>query len=174
MKRAIFFVAVALVACGKKANETDKSATAPATSTSAAPSASAVAETKAGPLSLSGSYASKQADVRTPEDAPKFLQADSKEGVGDGTLDLVLPGGDGAVTGKASGALGAQTFSGWLEGGRLTGTLTPAADAKPSMWGLLEAKVEGAGDARSVDGTVRASSEDGKLVREATFKLAKK
>jgi len=83
---------------------------------------------------------------------------------------MTLPAGDGAVVGKASGALGAQAFAGFLEGDRLVGSLAPSAGASPEFWGVVEAKREGS----KVTGTIRASNGDGRVVREATFTLESK
>lgn len=167
--RYLALVALLLVSCGKK--DAPKNEPAPATSAAPAPSAAAEkSEAKAAPSTVKGSYTAKQAEVRTPEDAPKFIHPESKDGIGAGELEITLPGQRGEATGKASGALGAQVFSGWLEDGRLTGTLQPTGDAANAMWGLVEATVEGG----SVKGTIRASGRDGRVVREASFTLEKK
>jgi len=163
--RSLVLMALLLASCGKK----DTAKTEPP-----APSVSVVAKGEepktAAPMTLKGSYTAKQAEVRTPEDAPKFIHPDSKDGVGTGELELTMPAKRGEVTGKASGALGAQVFSGWLDEGRLTGTLHPAEGAAPAMWGLVDANVEGG----TVKGTIRASGHDGRVVREAPFTLEKK
>lgn len=172
MNRLLLCCFVVVVGCGKK--DAPPSEPAPAAKPAVSASASAAAEKPAAPLTLKGAYAAKQGEVRMPEDAPPFLHPESKEGLGDGDLELVLPAKDGAVVGKGKGALGAQLFEGWLEGNRLNGTLRPADGATPAMWGLVEATVEGAGEARTVKGTVRASGRDGKVVREAAFTLDKK
>ncbi len=167
---------VLVVGCGKQEAAPTEAAPKPAASASA--SASATPKPKeAAPLSLKGSYAAKQGEVRIPEDAPPFLHPtgpEGKEALGDGELELTLPPKEGAVVGKGKGALGAQLFEGWLEGDRLNGTLRPAEGAAPAMWGLVQATVEGTGDARVVKGSLRASGRDGKVVREATFTLDKK
>lgn len=163
-------VAALLTACGKKDEAPKPALTAPA---SAAPASSST-ETKAAPkvagATFKGSYTAKQADVRTPEDAPKFIHPESKDGVGAGALELTLPATRGEVSGTASGALGAQVFSGWLEDGRLTGTLHPSDAAPGAMWGLVDATVEGS----SVKGSIRTSGRDGRVVREAPFTLETK
>jgi len=161
-----------VLGCGKKdAPVTEQPV---ATKPSASASASAAPEKPAGPLTLKGAYTAKQGEVRMPADAPPFIHPESKEGLGEGELEVTLPGRSGAVTGKSKGALGAQVFDGWLEEGRLTGTLRPAEGAAAAMWGLVDATVDGAGEARVIKGTVRASGHDGKVVREAAFTLDKK
>lgn len=162
----------ALGGCGKKdapANE-QPAPHAPAASASA----SAAPAKAAAPLTLKGAYTAKQAEIRVPADAPPFLHPETKEGLGEGELVITLPGKSGEASGKGKGALGAQVFEGWLEDGRLTGTLRPADGATPAMWGLVDATVEGAGDARVIKGSVRASGRDGKVVREAPFTLDQK
>lgn len=173
MNRLLLAGFVLVVGCGKK-DSSEPAPTKPAASASASASASAAPEMVEGPLTLTGAYTAKQGVVRTPDDAPPFIHPDSKEGLGEGELEIVLPGKSGAVTGKAKGALGAQVLEGWLEDGKLTATLRPAEGATPAMWGLVEATVEGSGASRVIKGTVRASGRDGKVVREATFTLDKK
>lgn len=178
MNRVFLCVLVLVMGCGKKdAAPAEPAPAKPAVSASASSASASAKPVEAGPLTLKGAYAAKQGEVRMPEDAPPFLHPDSKEGVGDGEVELTLPGGsgkEGPVVGKAKGALGAQLFTGWLEGDRLNGTLYPAEGATPAMWGLVEATVEGAGAARVVKGTIRVSGRDGKIVREAAFKLDQK
>jgi hypothetical protein len=165
--RAIaLIIAVLLVGCDKK----DAPATTAAPASSSAPAASASVAPEETATTVKGSYSAKQGEVRTPSDAPKFGHPEVQEGIGDGELEVTLPPKHGEVTGKAKGALGAQVFSGWLEDGRLTGTLTPAEGSSPPMWGYVEGAVEG----NSVKGTIRASGADGSVVREASFTLDKK
>ncbi len=175
----IALACAAAIGCSKKndAAESDKasasaSAKAASASVSASVSASASAEIAA-PLTVGGAYDAKVAAVRMPKDAPPFVQPESGA-TGAGEITLVLPAGaEGAVGGKASGALGEQVVTGNLEGGALNATVRPAASGDPAMTGTIEATVDGAGDARVVKGTLRASSGDGRMVREAAF-IAKK
>jgi hypothetical protein len=190
--RAIVFLALTLTcACGKKegapsgaapsasnasnaSGESSAPVPASATTSTAAATASAIGgagASEAGDL-FTGKYEAKIGVVRTPDDAPKF--DDTKDGaLGPGSLELSLPASDGEVQGKASGALGDQTFEGALEDGKLRGVLRPTSGANPSMTGVVDATVTGTGAARSIAGTLRAASEDGRVVREATFSLAK-
>lgn len=140
-------------------------------------SGSAVASASAkppAPLDVEGSYEAKAGEVRTPKDAPTFSNV-ATGAMGKGDLTLVLPAeDDGPVTGKASGPLGAQTFSGVIEEGRLTGTLSPADKTSDAMTGIMLGTVAGKGDARTAEGSIRASGPDGRVVREAAFKLEPK
>jgi hypothetical protein len=180
MNRHLFVLALAsmlALGCGKKDSEgggpAGKEKTAASGSASAFASASASAK-PAAPLDVTGSYEAKLGEVRTPKDAPVFSNT-TVGALGKGELALVLPAEDeGAVTGKASGPLGAETFSGTIEDGRLTGTLSPVAGEKNAMTGTLVATVTGKGDARTVEGSIRASGPDGRVVRDATFKLEPK
>lgn len=167
MRAAVLVVALA-IGCGKK-----EEAPTPKPAASAAPSAGPSAEAekpKSASATFRGSYAAKQGAVRTPDDAPAFIHPESKDGIGAGALEVTLPATRGEVTGKASGALGAQVFSGWLEDKRLTGTLHPEGDAANAMWGMVDATVEGS----AIKGVIRASGRDGRVVREATFTVEKK
>ena len=177
MNRAYVCLLVLMVGCGKKEDGPPEPAPArPAGAASASASAAvgAAVEKVAAPLVVEGAYTARQAEVRVPDDAPPFLHPDSKDGVGEGSLELTMPSKDGPVVGIGKGALGAMAFEGWLSGERLDGTVRPTEGAAPAMWGLLQATVEGAGDARVVKGTLRVSGRDGKLVREAAFALKKK
>ena len=127
--------------------------------------------TAANSLVVVGSYEAKLAAVRTPADAPKFDDVVAGA-LGAGEIAMELPAGDGEITGKTSGALGAQVFRGMLEAGWLGGVLRGEGDN--AMWGYLDATVTGAGDARIVVGTLRVSSGDGRVVRESAFTLKKK
>ena len=152
-------------AAGSKAAPTQVASSAPSVNEAAKP---ASAET-----TFTGAYEAKLGAVRTPEDSPKF--DDVTEGaLGPGTLTLVLPAEDGEVSGTASGALGASTLHGATSGAVVTAQLRPDSGATPVMWGLLSATIEGTGDARTITGTLRESSDDGHVVREATFTLKKK
>ncbi len=181
MRRSVFVVVsvIGLLACSKDEAGKDKGA-ASASSSGAVASASASAKASASAevpkdLAVAGAYDAKAGEVRLPKDAPPFVEPEGGGATGAGTLALVLPAADGDVTGTGDGALGAQLFSGRLEEGRLTGTLAPkAADATPAFWGTVDAKVEGKGEARTVQGTLRASGKDGKIVRESAFTLKKK
>jgi hypothetical protein len=167
MKR-IMLIAALLFACGKKEESKPEPKAAAQPSASAAPSAE-VEKPKGAAAAFKGSYTAKQAEVRTPSDAPSFIHPESKDGIGAGQLELSLPASRGEVTGKGTGALGAQTFSGWLEDGRLTGTLHPTDSGANAMWGLVDATVEGS----AIKGTIRTSGGDGRVVREASFTLNK-
>ncbi len=131
------------------------------------------AETATATATFTGSYDSKAAAVQTPDSAPPFENEESGL-LGPGTLSFVLPAGDGEVTGESTGALGTLKLHGMLEGTRLTAQATPDPTASPAMWGTLLADVQGSGDARTVTGALRASSDNGHVVREATFTLRKK
>ena len=182
--RACVLMLVLVLGCDKPSTPTPSStaSNAPAsastfTTTNASATVSATASTmptaaaNGSTLTVTGSYDAKLAAVRTPADAPKF--DDVAEGaLGKGDLTLELPAGDGEVTGKATGALGAQVFRGQLEAGWLGGVLR--AEGDDGMWGYLDATIAGAGDARVVTGTLRVSSGDGRVVRESAFTLKKK
>ena len=143
------------------------------TTASGAPSAAPTANgTAAGNgLVVSGAYDAKLATVRTPEGAPKFDDV-AQGALGAGEITMELPPGDGEVTGKTSGPLGVQVFRGQLDSGWIGGALR--GEGEGAMWGYLDATVSGAGDARVVTGTLRASSGDGRIVRESSFSLKKK
>lgn len=181
LSAVVVLLALAASGCDKKGPEGGAGAAASGQAkagdgkAAASASASASAAPKAPePLDVTGAYEAKPGEVRTPKDAPTFSNT-TAGAIGKGELAMLLPAtDDGAVTGKASGALGAQSFSGTIEEGRLTGTLSPADGDKDAMTGTVMATVAGKGDARTVEGTLRASGPDGRVVREAAFKLEPK
>ena len=171
--RAWVMAAVLVCACNKDAPKEEKPVAAAASSAKAVPSAEAPKPPE--PTKVAGAYDAKSADVKTPKDAPPWIEPEGGGATGAGTLAFTLPVADGDVDGTGDGVLGAQTFSGRLEEGRLTGTLAPKSpDAAPAFWGTVDAKVEGKGEARKVAGVLRASGKDGRVVREAAFTLEKK
>jgi hypothetical protein len=180
--RSLFLIAsIAVMGCDKSSSGSpgaSSSSSVSATATTTATASGAASGTAAGTGTgtgtgtiVTGAYDAKLATVRTPDDAPKFDDV-AQGALGAGDITLELPAGDGEVTGKASGALGAQVFRGQLEAGWLGGVLRGEGDA--AMYGYLDATVTGAGDARVVTGTLRVSSGDGRVVRESAFTLKKK
>ena len=143
------------------------------TATTAVPLPKAEVSAKPAPrtaIDVKGAYDAKVAAVRTPKDAPAIVDI-SEGAVGAGSFRVSLPATRGPSIGTATGALGKQTFTGFLEDGRLTGNLVPEGDSETKMWGIVDATVTSKDDDRVVSGTLRASSRDGRLVREASFKL---
>jgi hypothetical protein len=173
-RTALALLCVGVLACGKQEGA-PKNDEKPTSSPSAQPVPSAELPAKAPSVALevAGSYDAKVGAVRTPEDAPKFIDVEAGA-LGPGTIELVLPAADGPVVGKLKGALGSQTLSGYLEDGRLTGTLLPDIDASPRMWGFVLAEVKGEGEQRTAVGTLRAGNENGRTVRESALTLKKK
>lgn len=162
-------------------NESPRSEPAANSTSSASPSsknsasAQAVTSTPVVPSeTVSGAYETKVAPVTSHSGAPSFVHPNDPRGIGKGTVRLVLPGAaSGPVLGQAEGAMGAQTFSGVLEEGEVRGSLLPVdPKAEPAMYGVFVGNVSGSGSARAVHGTVRASSADGRLVREADLSLS--
>jgi hypothetical protein len=180
MKTCALVALVLVGACGKK----DQEAPAPAPSNAASSTASNAASSetsgkaaapKSATLMVAGTYDAKRGEIRMPGDAPPFLHPEVKDGIGTGELSMELPASSGTITGKLDGALGTLAFSGFLdETGTVRGTLAPATGSALSMWGTVDAKAEGQGDGRTVTGSLRVSDADGRVVREATFKLEKK
>ena len=74
----------------------------------------------------------------------------------------------GRITGESKGALGPLLLSGVLESGTLRVALMPVdPNTAQAMTGVLIAKINGA----SARGTLRASSGDARLAREASVEL---
>lgn len=166
---AVFFLT--LVGCSKPS--TNASANSSTSSASAQASVSIdtpkKVETQTSTRWVS-TYNATLASVRIPSNAPKFV--DQTEGmIGEGKLVLNILGNDGPIQGEASGALGTQKFSGFVQGNKLTGTLQPDAKSPVQMWGTLHADAEGSGPQRVFKGSLRASSSNGRVVRESTIEI---
>ncbi len=92
--------------------------------------------------------------------------------LGKGTIELSISAPRGEVTGEAKGPLGAMIAAGTFDGHELRANLAPkdpkSADA---MTGFLLMNGESAGP---LQGTMRVSGRDGRIVREAAVEIAKK
>jgi hypothetical protein len=146
----------------------------PSGSGSAAPAASAPAEPAGAAGSWKGTYTAKVAEVTPPKDAQVKLWAKDPgtAAVGDGTLKLTLTGSGTKllVKGEAKGPLGAQVISGDADGKDISARVDPKdPNAPDAMTGFFQGKLEGS----SIVGTLRVSSRNGNLAREAEIKLTR-
>ena len=90
--------------------------------------------------------------------------------IGKGTVDLTI-GQRGEARGETKGALGDMTLSGTYDGQELRANLLPAnPKAEGAMTGFMVLASEGT----ALKGTLRASSRDARIVREANVELTKK
>ena len=152
------------------ATTSSTSSAAPSSTTTASATASAApAHPHAG--TWKGSFEATKGDVTIEEGVPygtwKKEEGASLAGAGEIVL-TVSP--NGAVNGKATGALGALRAMGVLaaEDSELAVTLQPEdPNAEDAMTGTLVGKVEG----DLIKGELRASSRDGNRVRKASLTL---
>ena len=100
----------------------------------------------------------------------KFRGDKSDVGLGKGNIKLSVDP-KGVVSGEIDGALGPGVVSGMLEpGGELGGKIAPKEPSKASegaFYGTLVGKR--AGDA--IEGTMKLSQSDARVIREAKFTL---
>jgi hypothetical protein len=134
-------------------------------------SVSAVASASSAPAAgdgWSGDYTAKKAEIEMP-DKVKDLTWKRDPGdklIGPGKLTLRIE--EGVVSGSAAGALGEQIVTGTVEGKSLKFSLLPKnATAGDAMTGTGVGEVT----ATSITGTMRCSSPDAVIIREATFEL---
>jgi hypothetical protein len=137
-------------------------------SASAAPSASASAPSAGAGDAYKGAYKAKVGAVNPPKDAKIQLWAkdEGTAAVGDGTVHLAIRGT--TITGDAKGALGEQTITGQLDGKDVTARVDPKnPNAENAMTGVLTGKLEGT----TITATIRVSSRNANIVREAPITL---
>lgn len=89
--------------------------------------------------------------------------------VGDGTLELSIAE-NGTVKGSLKGSLGDLVLHGMADGDHVNGTFTAAQPEPATFSGTVELTKKG----DALEGELRASSGDAKLVRRATLSLKKK
>lgn len=169
---------LAAAGCDKGATESPAKAAAPAGSTSATvvakPAASAsAAPPPAAPTAWAGSYDAKVGEVNPPKAAHEktWTKDPGTAAIGKGTIELTVAPAKGVVTGTAAGPLGDLVVSGELDDKELRANLTPKEpNGEHAMTGVLSLTKNG----DKLEGTLRASDRDAKIVREATVELAPK
>jgi hypothetical protein len=164
---------------GDKAAPAPSASTAPVASVAALASAAAAASAaKAGGegSSWTGSYTAKVGAVAPPENAKEKTWADDpgSAAVGKGTVALNVAGQRGETRGELGGPLGDMQVAGVFDGKELRANLVPKdPKADTAMTGFMVLTGEGT-PAATLKGTLRVSSRDARVVREATVELAKK
>jgi hypothetical protein len=184
---AVLLAAALLGACGHDAPDRPSQEPPPRpASASASPSASTAQASPPPPASASaaapglegiagtweGAYDAKKGTLGlAPKVKGKEIGADDgKAAVGAGKIEVtVTPGGD--VRGKGSGALGAATLTGRVEGGVLRATILPDdLRAQNAMTGVLIGLIKGDG----IHAEIHVAGPDGTMVREAQVDLKRK
>lgn len=94
---------------------------------------------------------------------------EGKDAVGDGTLELTIEE-DGRVKGKLGGALGELTLAGMADGDVVNATFSSERPEPTTFAGTIELAKKG----DALEGELRASNGDAKIVRRATLTLKKK
>jgi hypothetical protein len=175
-----FALLVAIGACSKGSSQdgaapvaSGASSASPAlrASSSASPSASqAVNPTEH--AAWSGSYTAKVGAVEPPKNANEktWTNDPGSAAVGKGAIDLTV-GDKGETRGETKGPLGDMTISGVYDGKELRANLAPK---EPKSDGAMTGFMVLAAEGDALKGTLRVSSRDAKIVREATVELAKK
>jgi hypothetical protein len=146
-------------------------ASAASAATHTAPSASARAGSTEHSV-WSGAYTSKVGAVDPPPNAKEktWTLDPGTAAIGRGTIDLTI-GERGETRGETKGALGDMTISGAYDGHELRANLVPTnPKADGAMTGFMVLRTDGT----ALKGTLRASSRDARIVREAGVELAKK
>jgi len=190
--RVRLLLVATLLACNPAPEQASRDAP-PVTSSSAAPrSASSAAPLATGPERPSaassggaspapageiagtweGHYDAKKGEVTLPPKVKdKAIAADDgKTASGRGAIELViLPDGD--VRGKTSGALGAGTISGKVDGAMIRALVRPDEPlAATAMTGIFIAQRKG----ETLAGEMRVAGPDGTMIRESAVELTRK
>ena len=155
-------------AASGSASNASPSATSLASAASAAPTASAAAKHPLGGA-WKGKVEVSKAEVGVPEGVPYAVWKDEKGDVAAGDVEIALTVLDnGAVKGKAEGALGELTIMGAVIDQALTASLQPTdPNREGAMTGTLIAEVSG----DAIAGDLRAASADGTVVRGGKVSL---
>ncbi len=177
---AVSLLLATLAACERgKAASMDNAATS-ATAPSASASASAAANAAPSPLTRwTGTYASEKALMYIPRDGDvpnakdwdgvKFRGDDAGIGLGDGTMTLTLDRATGRVTGSLEGSAGPAVLYGSFGDGRLAATVARKDATDEGLTGVAVATVSDT----VVEGSMRLAESNARVVRVATFTLAK-
>jgi hypothetical protein len=119
-----------------------------------------------------GSYNAKKGSVELPAKVKDKTRSrdDGVTAVGPGTVSLTITP-EGELSGKLSGALGAATLRGTVEGDMVRASVFPDEPAAPSaMTGVLVGmRKEGA-----IRGEIRVAGPDASIVRESPIELKRK
>ena len=137
----------------------------------APPSASGKAGARAG-SAWSGAYTARVGAVDPPSNAKEktWTLDPGTAAIGKGTVDVKVAEG-GETRGETRGALGDMTISGLYDGHELRANLVPTnPKAEGAMTGFMVLLPDGA----ALKGSMRASSRDARIVREASVELSKK
>jgi hypothetical protein len=175
-KTAYLVLATLLLGCTKATPD----ATGNAASASAAPSssspaiASAAASSSAAPAlafprSWKGTYKTAAATLAVPSAWSKthWSSSDATEGVGEGTMTLVIDAATRRISGSVDGAMGAALLDGQLGDGRLSAAIVRKDPTDKGLVGTLQATIA----ADKVTGTMSLSTGNGGTVRTGTFTL---
>lgn len=180
-----------MLACGTSCDRTDREAAPPppsamsaAASAPAAPPSLGASSPAPSPLSAPpvapggwagswvGSYDARKGAVLLPAKVKdKGIAADDgKSAVGQGSIEMaILPGGD--IRGKLSGALGAGTIIGRVDGATIRAAVSPDdPQAANAMTGIFIG--EGKGPVLVCE--LRVAGPDATVIREATVELKRK
>jgi hypothetical protein len=144
---------------------------------SAAPAPSAGKAAAGEPAAWSGSYLAKVGPVAPPENAKEKAWTDDPgtASVGRGAIALSIAGSRGDTQGELTGPLGDLKVSGIFDGTELRANLMPKdPKADTAMTGFMLLAASGGPPPANLKGTLRVSSRDARIVREASVELAKK
>lgn len=159
---------------------TSASASAPATAVPSAASPAPVAPREGATETWKGTYHGRRGAPFIPDggdwESVRWRGDDAGDGLGDGSLSLVVERPSGLVTGSLSGPLGPAIVRGTVDGILLTATFTPdatnanGAPQADGFRGTLTVAMPPAPSAEAV-GSLRASSPWANLVREGALTL---
>ena len=165
----------ALVGCPQSKGDGATAASASAfTSTSSAPNGAGQHSSRSTAASKwTGTYESAAGSFYVPDAADwaivKWRGEDAGTGIGAGTIALTVDTAAGRVTGSCDGAIGDVLLAGVLVGDEVTANVTRKDPSDHGLTGTTVAKL--AGD--TIQGTMRLSPSDGRILREAKFSLSR-
>jgi hypothetical protein len=168
--RAWWVALGALAACSKPAAESRPDAgTAPVAS--AVVAQAAPVEVKTATVAWTGKYMSTAGSLYIPEDwkSVHWNVPDSAAGLGEGTLNVLVDGATGRVSGTLAGPLGPATLAGVASDGKISATVAREDASDRGFAGTLQGTLTG----DHAEGTIQVSLAEVSAVRSATFSLSK-
>lgn len=163
-------LAVLLLACGRSSGsggEFDAGSRPSATAPVSAPVARAPAPDV--PARYEGKYTSEAASIYVPDGGEwagvKWRGDDAGEGIGTGKVSIVVDPGSGRVEGSIDGPLGDAVLDGEKIGETITATVLRKSPKDRGLTGTLIGRLDG----ERLDGSMRLSPGDARIIRQGTF-----
>lgn len=172
MTRGMVLLLLAVVGCSRATDgPSEADASPPALRGPSGLASSPTGQAPTGKAAWKGTYKSAPGAFSVPDGGEwsgvNWRGADATDGIGEGELELDVDEAQ-RVLGWASGAIGDAVIVGMVSKGAITASVLRKANDQ-GLTGTLVASLSGA----SGSGSMRLSPNDARIIREATFSIAK-